>query len=1264
MKLNLSPSRIGLYFYYQCPRYLIFSAMTKESKKQHSVPTDYLIKSPVTKAILEGGYDWEEKVIKRRIKDRVHLAEIEEKKKIRDRTFGEDETLEVLNNLEEDQYIYQAQLSAPESFYNKFNIDPEIVDFRISKPDLIYCRGENGNKIFEIIDLKASDHLKTSHKIQVSMYSLMLDHVLNAQQISGKTNLELGGVWLYEADQPEYFSIPSIIPHIEEFLAKDLHEFLKTDPQKLPWHLYSRCETCEFFDYCKEKAHSIKSVSLIPYLSVYSRKYLRTISNPCETLTDFDKILKSKKADELLSNSAVFSGKVERYKLQTQALINSELYLLGGSSIMMPKGENVRIIITLEKEPISGKLYALGYLRYGGTKIFEKGFEREIYIAENIKDCENIRRKFITRLLEIMTEIHNYNVDLDWEKQQSLQTYVYDSLEYQLFNDMLLDALTDAKIAKAVVTLLFYFQSEVLFQSDEHPADSTNFPLIMITEAIKQLFAVPIYTAFNLESVYNVFKPERSIYDYKKSDYFHFEYSNALKPNAIFSVWHEGKKENTESIRKELQKRLSAKNDIINGIREKAVNPETGNSILFAWPEKFLFPEPDRYSSPILSKLAFITKYEKILEFLGIKSQRSLPLYERIKNGICFILKADGDDANTFTTESSEFDYLLEDGFFWLLSEHNEDGDRNQMAYMDYIYKDAFWAPKNSRIYLAVVENISAYTKNKIRLTLDLKKGASSPRILKGSEYLLQTKFTDFNNSKVLSNLRSIEEYDKNKLVNLLQDPASYLSKLAVAKNIKETADSLLHKARFTESQKNAFHHFVDYNLTLVWGPPGTGKTHFIALSLLILQQTFQKLNQPCHIFISAFTHAAIENCLNKIIELNQIHKIWTESDFNVYKLDQVKGEKFKDIPYFGNNELSNQLASVDRCIVGGTIYALHKAMKYSDIEFDIVVLDEASQNKVPDALMALGTLKKKGRYLIVGDDKQLPPIVNGKYPSDDTDLIKLHKSIFEVIKNRDDKGKITCQLLENFRMNSSLCIFPSEYIYGPKYHSYDNKIANRKALLSSKKFSSVIIEKILDPDYPLILGVMEGVIAGAENTMEAKLVAEVVREYRKYLLNSKGNTIYPKTSLGDKEFWREGLFIVSPHHKQVNRIKKELSNIGLNKPFFVDTVDKMQGQETKVGIISYGVSDPEQATLEGEFIYSLNRLNVAMTRAQAKTIIFLPRPLLSPTLEVLENEDAIEGINFMLNLKRFMEEKAEQTKYDLDKKIGVDLTLYRYQIN
>ena len=105
----------------------------------------------------------------------------------------------------------------------------------------------------------------------------------------------------------------------------------------------------------------------------------------------------------------------------------------------------------------------------------------------------------------------------------------------------------------------------------------------------------------------------------------------------------------------------------------------------------------------------------------------------------------------------------------------------------------------------------------------------------------------------------------------------------------------------------------------------------------------------------------------------------------------------------------------------------------------------------------------------------------------------------------------------------------------------------------------------------------------------------------------------------------------MSPHHAQINAIQQALHRLrSWQSTPFVDTVDKMQGQQSQAVIVSYGVSDTETALQEAEFIYRLNRLNVAITRGQAKCMVFLPRPLLEPSLELLRNDRAAEGLGFM----------------------------------
>ena len=98
----------------------------------------------------------------------------------------------------------------------------------------------------------------------------------------------------------------------------------------------------------------------------------------------------------------------------------------------------------------------------------------------------------------------------------------------------------------------------------------------------------------------------------------------------------------------------------------------------------------------------------------------------------------------------------------------------------------------------------------------------------------------------------------------------------------------------------------------------------------------------------------------------------------------------------------------------------------------------------------------------------------------------------------------------------------------------------------------------------------------------------------------------------------------------------------------FVDTVDKMQGQECDAVITSYGVSDPEYAASEQEFIYSLSRVNVAITRARCKSVVFLPQPLLEPPIAALEHEEVADGVTFMQGLVLHAEREGETRRIDL----------------
>ena len=169
----------------------------------------------------------------------------------------------------------------------------------------------------------------------------------------------------------------------------------------------------------------------------------------------------------------------------------------------------------------------------------------------------------------------------------------------------------------------------------------------------------------------------------------------------------------------------------------------------------------------------------------------------------------------------------------------------------------------------------------------------------------------------------------------------------------------------------------------------------------------------------------------------------------------------------------------------------------------------------------------------------------------------------------------------------------------------------------------------------------------------------------------SKGR-VYPEGEEGDKSFWGSGSIdggvgIVSPHHVQIKKLKDAIYlNTGMDYDnLYVGTVDKLQGRQREAVIVSYGVSDPEKAVREREFIFSRNRLNVALTRGKKKMICFLSDTLTDYGMDLSdkEDEDVSKGAGFMTGLIAFMQTEEEDTECSAPKewKIGdVCVTVYR----
>src|SRR5262249_53253177 len=151
-------------------------------------------------------------------------------------------------------------------------------------------------------------------------------------------------------------------------------------------------------------------------------------------------------------------------------------------------------------------------------------------------------------------------------------------------------------------------------------------------------------------------------------------------------------------------------------------------------------------------------------------------------------------------------------------------------------------------------------------------------------------------------------------------------------------------------SQLAAYREIRKRRVVTVWGPPGTGKTHFLAAAILGLADAHAAANRPFRVLLTAFTHAAIENLLRKIEELRASNPRLAKAA----KACKVKG-------WYGDGEPAGLVVAEDRlvawleseesAIAGATVYACIKAGKNAELPpFDLVVIDEASQVRVAES--------------------------------------------------------------------------------------------------------------------------------------------------------------------------------------------------------------------------------------------------------------------------------------------------------------------------
>jgi len=442
-----------------------------------------------------------------------------------------------------------------------------------------------------------------------------------------------------------------------------------------------------------------------------------------------------------------------------------------------------------------------------------------------------------------------------------------------------------------------------------------------------------------------------------------------------------------------------------------------------------------------------------------------------------------------------------------------------------------------------------------------------------------------------------------------------------------------------TERQQAAIRSATETKLSLWWGPPGTGKSRTAQAYVTGLAAQAAASGQSLRIGILGFTWVAIDNVARRLPDL--LNAAGIASDVLLARLtpsESAGGVDPRLEPHLVSMgsytderfEMERRLEQGDGIvIVASTVQQVAKLGLPAACAplFDVLLVDEASQLDVGHLIVGLTKLAEDGRVVIIGDDKQMAPIHPMEVPEGIEHLLGSAYGFYRNYRAHEGtEYAITPTMLNrSFRSNQEIVEFVREAGYGDDLEAADRnrslRFAVRTQLPAARPADwpatvpwSQHYAQILAPNEPLAAIVHNDRFSSQRNDDEADLVAGLVLTlYRAGLMDLEAGNAEP---LSPADFFRRGIGIVTPHRAQQAAVYDRLAaimprEVDRNDIFStIDTVERFQGQEKAVMIASFGLGDPDQIAAEEQFLYSLNRFNVAASRAQAKFVAIVSRQL------------------------------------------------------
>ena len=346
-----------------------------------------------------------------------------------------------------------------------------------------------------------------------------------------------------------------------------------------------------------------------------------------------------------------------------------------------------------------------------------------------------------------------------------------------------------------------------------------------------------------------------------------------------------------------------------------------------------------------------------------------------------------------------------------------------------------------------------------------------------------------------------------------------------------------------------------------IQGPPGAGKTFTGA------QMICELVRQGKTVGITANSHKVIRNLIDETIKAADEQGIELQC---CHKADEVQPAQHRLTFARRSEDLIGALGH-GVSVGGGTAWLWSRPDAFETI--DVLFVDEAAQMALARVLAVSQAAKT---VVLIGDPQQLDQPVQGSHP-DGTEVSALDHILAGEHTIPANKGLF---LEETWRLHPTICAYTSELFYDGK--------------LRSKDGLEIQVIKSAGPVKGSGLRFLPVAHAGNQNCSPEE--ADAVSALVKAILESKATWI-DRDGM-ERPVTLDDILIITPYNAQMFEIQQRLPGAR------VGTVDKFQGQQAPVAIYSTATSSHADAPRGMEFLYSLNRLNVATSRAKCVSIL------------------------------------------------------------